>query len=118
MSTFYSVIGGGFGRTAFPFQALFDNVVCVEKAEDIRPNEGVVCLWGGEDISPSLYDQRPSLYCGASANLSARDIRELECFNRAVDLGLPIIGICRGAQLACALLGGEIGSRCTGTYWR
>lgn len=108
MRTFYSVVGGGFGRTAFPFQGLFENLVRVESPADIKDNDGVLCLWGGEDISPSLYDQRPSDFCGAGATLSERDIRELECFNRAVDLGLPILGICRGAQLACALLGGKL----------
>jgi gamma-glutamyl-gamma-aminobutyrate hydrolase PuuD len=60
---------------------------------------------GGADISPSLYNRKPH---SATAPNPATDAREVPMFKRAVELGLPIVGICRGAQLACALAGGEL----------
>lgn len=76
------------------------------RVEDLT-EEGVLILWGGEDISPALYGQEVGL-ARASAKPSGRDIIEKKLFERAVELGLPIIGICRGAQLSCALSGGSV----------
>jgi len=72
-----------------------------------NPNS-ILVLHGGEDISPSLYGQKPSQRTGASDELSARDISEVLLAKRAIELGIPIFGICRGAQLACALAGGSL----------
>lgn len=74
--------------------------------EDLQ-EDGVLILWGGEDISPSLYNQDVGM-ARAGAKPSARDIIEKRLFEKAVEMGLPIIGICRGAQLSCALSGGSV----------
>ncbi len=42
----------------------------------------------------------------AGVSLSARDQAEAKLFAKAVDAGLVILGVCRGAQLGCALSGG------------
>jgi gamma-glutamyl-gamma-aminobutyrate hydrolase PuuD len=39
-------------------------------------------------------------------DLSARDIVEWSIMKQAVKQGVPIIGVCRGAQILCALAGG------------
>lgn len=70
-------------------------------------DDGILILWGGEDISPSIYNQAV-VHARAPATPSPRDIMEMELFKTAVDLGIPIIGVCRGAQLACALSGGTL----------
>ena len=64
-------------------------------------------LWGGEDICPFLYNQKPNMYC-YSQHISKRDVLEKQYVETAVDLGIPIIAICRGAQLVCALAGGTL----------
>lgn len=77
----------------------------------INPKElttdGVLILWGGEDISPALYNQ-DVVHARAPAVPSKRDIVEKNLFTKAVEMGIPIIGVCRGAQLACALSGGTL----------
>ena len=68
---------------------------------------GALILWGGEDIWPGFYGQKPNMYC-YSQYISKRDMIEKQYVEVAIDLGLPIIGICRGAQLVCALAGGSL----------
>lgn len=69
--------------------------------------DGALILWGGEDISPSIYKQK-AVKTNAPETPSRRDLIEIELFKAAVSLGIPIIGVCRGAQLACALSGGSL----------
>ena len=66
-------------------------------------------LWGGEDISPGIYDQLPAtMYTDAPYRPSQRDHLEMALAKRAIEKGMPIIGICRGAQLMCAVSGGTL----------
>lgn len=95
----------GYYRGEDPFQ-MFARHKDVMKPDDL-PQDGVLILWGGEDISPALYGQSV-MRARAGYVPSARDVIEKRLFERAVDMGLPIIGICRGAQLACALSGGTL----------
>lgn len=88
-----------------PF-GIFSEVVTAHHATNLEAG-GVLILWGGEDISPSLYNQ-PSTKSHASNTPSKRDIVEKHLYEAAVKLGMPIIGICRGAQLGCALSGGSL----------
>lgn len=64
-----------------------------------------VLFTGGADISPEIYgDKRnPKTYFNYS-----RDEYEIGVFRRARNLNKPMIGICRGAQLLCALNGGKL----------
>lgn len=75
------------------------------------PNElhedGALVLWGGEDISPSLYGETPK-HTYATSDPSKRDQVEWFLLNRAHALGIPVIGICRGAQLMCAYSKGKL----------
>ena len=66
----------------------------------------LLCLTGGTDISPSLYYQKQNFYT-QSPNI-ARDSFEIDLYNTCVRNGIPIVGICRGAQLLCALNGGKL----------
>ena len=70
-------------------------------------NAKALILWGGEDIATSLYGEQP-VYSFSSWGLSRRDSIERDLVWSAVDLGIPILGICRGAQLLCALDGGKL----------
>jgi gamma-glutamyl-gamma-aminobutyrate hydrolase PuuD len=77
----------------------------------VDPNElkgaSLLILQGGEDISPSLYNQRVGR-AFATQKPSERDRVEVELIKRAVAEGIPILGICRGAQLLCAVGGGSL----------
>jgi gamma-glutamyl-gamma-aminobutyrate hydrolase PuuD len=67
----------------------------------------LMVLFGGEDISPYWYHQMP-VRANASATPSNREMVEQifvdECFSRKI----PLLGICRGAQFLCCLLGGSL----------
>jgi carbamoylphosphate synthase small subunit len=60
---------------------------------------------GGEDVTPSLYNegQHP-----ATGNNYARDKREIILFKLATRSGAPIAGICRGGQFTNVMCGGKM----------
>jgi hypothetical protein len=94
-----------------PFNHIFDTVAAVYGAEDVEQAAAIIetpvlIIWGGQDISPTIYGQVPHQLTGADVVLSRRDQLEVDMALKAVELGIPIIGICRGAQLMCALSGG------------
>ena len=65
-----------------------------------------VVLAGGPDVDPGCY--------GASAHpltgepRPERDAAELAVLHRALDLGVPVLGVCRGAQVLNVGLGGTL----------
>lgn len=69
--------------------------------------DGLV-IWGGADISPSIYNEPVGPRTGASAELSYRDKIETAAVGAAIKMGIPLIGVCRGAQLLCAMSGGKL----------
>jgi len=65
----------------------------------------LVWLTGGEDINPNIYNNNR----GSRTHFNdKRDTLEIEYTHKAVKLGLPIFGTCRGAQMLCALAGGTL----------
>jgi gamma-glutamyl-gamma-aminobutyrate hydrolase PuuD len=67
--------------------------------------EGVV-LGGGRDIEPGRYGQEPHERLGPGD--PKRDAFELELVERALDRGLPLLGMCRGIQTINVALGGTL----------
>jgi len=65
----------------------------------------IVCFTGGEDINPQLYGEKPldGIYYNPE-----RDADDIDVYNQARDMGLFLIGICRGGQLLNALNGGKL----------
>ena len=63
-------------------------------------------LMGGPDVDPALYGQTasPQVY-GVSPE---QEHFESSLFFAAVELGLPVLAVCRGMQLANVLLGGSL----------
>lgn len=96
----------GYYQGEDPF-GIFKSVTSTVRTADLNDPKSVLILWGGEDISPALYGQ-DVVHARASRAPSKRDIVEKSLFETAVERGIPIIGICRGAQLACALSGGTL----------
>lgn len=65
----------------------------------------LVVFTGGDDVNPALYGEEPhpSVYYDEE-----RDEREKELFNYCVDEGIPMLGICRGAQFGSVMMGGKL----------
>ena len=65
-----------------------------------------VLFTGGADISPSLYGEETREACGEI--YPYRDRLEMRAFSLVMEKNLPILAICRGAQLVNAALGGTL----------
>jgi gamma-glutamyl-gamma-aminobutyrate hydrolase PuuD len=63
-------------------------------------------FWGGEDIWPGFYGQ--TAIHTDSTTKSRRDFQEQEIYKACLAKGIPMLGICRGAQFLCAMSGGEL----------
>lgn len=101
-------VGLGTGEVQ-PFDQVFPKGMHVND-KDIKagaPLDALV-IWGGEDISPSIYGEQASNWTGAGNHLSWRDRVEVSACRAAIARGIPLIGVCRGAQLVCALAGGRL----------
>lgn len=61
---------------------------------------------GGADVDPALYGETPHPACGEPA--PQRDALELRLLRRAWAEDLPVLAICRGAQIANVALGGTL----------
>lgn len=86
----------------------FGDVQTVYHPAQLKTKDAILILHGGADISPSIYGHKVSKRTHASDQMSPRDLSEVLLARRAIELGIPIFGICRGAQLACALAGGSL----------
>ncbi|MGH7777340.1 MAG: gamma-glutamyl-gamma-aminobutyrate hydrolase family protein [Candidatus Dormibacterales bacterium] len=65
-----------------------------------------LCLPGGADLDPRRYGEQPGPELGEVDG--PLDELEMEAVRRAVDLGLPLLGICRGQQAVNVALGGTL----------
>lgn len=96
------------GSSIAPFDTIFD------KAVDITQHgmNGVdaILLWGGTDIHPSYYGEKPHKQnqVAYSEAPSSRDVAEWKAMIWAKANGIPIIGVCRGAQFLTAFAGGRL----------
>lgn len=64
-------------------------------------------LTGGDDIHPRRWDPAEPVHAKATPD-EARDALEIPLALRAWEMGLPILGICRGEQLLNVALGGSL----------
>lgn len=104
----YPLTMGTGSKRGYPFDSIFKQSQQVTGYDIRRGDVDALIIWGGEDVSPSLYKHRTSKRTFADSRPGRRDMVELEVFNAATEMGLPIIGVCRGAQFACALSGGSL----------
>lgn len=65
-----------------------------------------IALAGGRDIDPRCYGQEPHEKLAATE--PRRDAFELELVRRALERGMPILGMCRGIQVLNVALGGTL----------
>lgn len=112
MTTFTKVltlghVGVGTGEVE-PFNAIFDIGALVKPSDILEGKVDALIIWGGGDISPTIYNEPLGPRTGAGIELSIRDKLEVAACKAAIQMDIPIIGICRGAQLLCALAGGKL----------
>lgn len=88
---------------ANPFRPIFDLTDKISDADCLM-------LTGGEDVNPATYGDP----VGSQTYFSRRDGYEIDFVNQAEKKGIPIIGICRGHQMLCALSGGKLIQDVTG----
>ena len=65
-----------------------------------------VCLSGGPDVDPSLYGAQPHAKLGETN--PAIDRFEIAVVHEAERLGMPLLAICRGAQVLNVARGGDL----------
>lgn len=91
-----------------PFIPSFKRVKTVISPKEIEDPHAAIVIWGGEDISPAIYNSSPIDECWAGGTPSKRDTLEMMFVQYAIEHGIPLIGVCRGAQLLCAMAGGKL----------
>jgi carbamoylphosphate synthase small subunit len=65
----------------------------------------LVCFTGGSDVSPYLYGENPH---DLTSSCEFRDKKSLNLYEKAKKADIPMVGICRGAQLLNVLSGGSM----------
>lgn len=99
----------GMGTGTFrPFDQSFKEGMLVTPTDIYAGKVDGLVIWGGADISPSIYGEPVGPKTGAGPELSYRDKIEVDAVNAAIKVGIPLIGVCRGAQLLCAMAGGKL----------
>ncbi|MGI9000543.1 MAG: gamma-glutamyl-gamma-aminobutyrate hydrolase family protein [Pseudonocardia sp.] len=63
-------------------------------------------ITGGPDVDPAAYGADPDSRTGAAR--AERDEAELAILRRALDRGIPVLGVCRGLQVLNVTLGGSL----------
>ena len=82
----------------------YDTVGAIRQNADIID---LIIFGGGSDIHPSIYGQA-NIASHASDFPSFRDLFEIEVWKIAQRMKIPVLGICRGSQMVCALSGGHL----------
>jgi putative glutamine amidotransferase len=77
-----------------------------ELIDSILESVDAICLSGGPDIDPSTYGHPPHAMLGPTE--LATDSFEIELARAADERGMPILAICRGAQVLNVARGGTL----------
>lgn len=86
-----------------PFNALCANTEQARSPDELKESDSALVIWGGADIHPDYYGHpmHRTTHPGGM-----RDKHEWGLMQRAIEKGIPIFGVCRGAQMLTAAAGG------------
>jgi len=94
---------------SMPVETFTNYAEAIELAGGAPTDDETACdallLPGGGDLDPALYDQANQ---GSGEPDRARDERELRLCRQFFEEKRPVLGICRGAQVAAVALGGTL----------
>ena len=76
-----------------------------ELIELLNSLDGII-FTGGEDYDPAYYNERPIPQMGTIN--APRDKFDIKLLQLAAERGIPVLGICRGAQLINIVFGGSL----------
>ncbi len=92
------IVGGGHAYISMMFTLGYYGVQTVEEAD-------IVLFTGGSDVNPELYGEK----CLSKTHFDRfRDDYEIDVYNRARALSIPMVGICRGGQFLNVMNGGKM----------
>ena len=98
---FEGIVRAGAVPLAVDCTALVDGI-----AQLVEQADGLI-VSGGVDVDPALYGGNRNDPLLGQTN-AARDENEAVAWNAAQRAGIPVLAVCRGAQLVNALLGGRL----------
>ncbi|MCD8021060.1 MAG: gamma-glutamyl-gamma-aminobutyrate hydrolase family protein [Clostridiales bacterium] len=78
----------------------------IEDALEVFEKCDGLLMTGGHDVSPSLYHEINRGFCGIPCK--AREQVECALYEKALEVGKPVLGICRGIQLINVLQRGNL----------
>lgn len=82
-------------------------ITCREEAQAALEQVAGLMVTGGEDIDPALYGDEITPNGSNDIN-SVRDTSDYWLIRQAIDQDLPMLAICRGAQMLNVVLGGGL----------
>lgn len=85
------------------FAEMFGRSYC--KKADSPEKADLVVFTGGPDVDPQLYGEKAHPETQFDTN---RDDEDIELFFKCIDLGIPMLGICRGAQFGHVMHNGKL----------
>lgn len=92
------------GDEPYQFPQLFARAQCW-KADKIEEADIVLFTGGMPDVSPAMYGETPH---STTMPDPEADMRDILVFMEAVTLGVPMVGVCRGAQFGHVMNGGKL----------
>ena len=107
----FSIFIAGSKYEESQFAEMFVRGHC-RKADSIETAD-IVVFTGGDDVSPTLYGELPHRKTQVNA---LRDKADLELYWKCYHEGIPMIGICRGAQFLHVMNGGKLYQDVNGHY--
>lgn len=93
------------------FAEMFSRAKCKRATDPNRAD--LVVFTGGPDVNPALYNEKPHPSTKVDRQ---RDIDDLKLFAHCRDHGIPMFGVCRGAQFGSVMHGGKLWQDVDGHY--